>query len=47
MTHRILDWAYSDMPSDPHLEGQTHILAGQPAFSCWKFELALMEWPAF
>jgi len=37
----------TDMPSDPHLEGQTHILASQPAFSCWKFELALMEGPAF
>ena len=36
----------ADMPSDPHLEGQTRILTSQPAFSCWKFELALMEWPA-
>jgi len=24
----------TDMPSDPHLEGQTRILASQPAFSC-------------
>jgi len=23
-----------DMPIDPHFEGQTHILARQPAFSC-------------
>ena len=40
-------WRDTDMPSDPHLEGQTRILASQPAFSCWKFVLALMEWPAF
>ena len=33
----------SDMPSDPHLEGQTRILTYQPAFSCSKFVLALME----
>jgi len=33
----------ADMPSDPHLEGQTSILASQPAFSCLKFVLALME----
>ena len=26
-------WAVRDMPSDPHLENQTHILASQPAFS--------------
>jgi len=26
--------AAADMPSDPHLEGQTCILASQPAFSC-------------
>ena len=24
----------TDMPSDPHLEGQTRILVSQPAFSC-------------
>ena len=33
----------ADMPSGPHLEGQTCILASQPALSCSKFELALME----
>ena len=33
----------ADMPSDPHLESQTRILAYQPAFSCSKFVLALME----
>ena len=37
----------ADMPNDPHLEGQTHILANQPTFSCSKFVLALMEWPHF
>ena len=37
----------TDMLSDPHLEGQTRILANQPTFSCAKFVLALMEWPAF
>jgi len=40
-------YTLADMPSDPHLKGQTHILASQTAFSCWKFELPLMEWPAF
>ena len=40
-------YTLADMPSDPHLKGQTCILASQPAFSCWKFELPLMEWPAF
>ena len=34
---------YADMPSDPRLEGQTHILANQPAFSSSDFVLALME----
>jgi len=43
----IFSILYTDMPSDPHLEGQTRILASQPAFFCWTFELALMEWPAF
>ena len=33
----------ADMPSDPHLEGQTRILANQPTFSYSKFVLALME----
>ena len=35
--------AAPDMPSDPHLEGQTLILAKQPAFSYSNFVLALME----
>ena len=26
-------WIYPDMPNVPHLKGQTHILASQPAFS--------------
>ena len=35
----------SDMPSDPHLEGQTLILTSQrrPSFSGPRFVLALME----
>ena len=37
----------ADMPSDPHLEGQTLILICQPSFSCSKFVLSLMEWPSF
>ena len=48
----LLNWFtkenhYAGMPSDPHLEGQTRILANQPAFSCSNFVLALMEWPTF
>ena len=35
----------TDMPSDPHLEGQTLIL--QPSFSCSNFVLAIMEGPSF
>jgi len=31
---RHSSWSVADMPSDPHLEGQTSILASQPAFSC-------------
>ena len=33
----------ADISSDPHLDGQTHILANQSAFSCSKFALALIE----
>ena len=32
-----------DMPSEPHLEGQTLILNIQPSFSCSNFVLALTE----
>ena len=33
----------ADVPSDPHLEGQTRILANEPTFSSSNFVLALME----
>jgi len=40
---QVLGPISADMPSDPHLEGQTRIFASQPAFSYWKSENAVVR----